>query len=561
MSAPSGAGVDRRLAHMCHAHGTGKTRRLLSRTIDMPLSAAHWEILEIYDSLISALSGSCCIVELLGHCDRLDQVPTGWETSARCRKTMHAAYSACFEWLMRPRSIQEWKALQLYARECTCQSSKEHKNLHAVIARRLGQHRPAPTFSLIVILMLRPVENYWKDPFEASLRRLVAPGRKSRWPSRLKDVLPHGADHTVRSIINLFALRMNAGVRLYLYLAFQLVVSFAHTLVVPHMIHSPTLVDRVINVPFMDDKRLLTSLIPDDTAVACSAEVSKCLEAFQRFMYTFLHRLHTVERCEFHRQTPSLLAQSYNQAMLNCSQLHVLSGLKNNPITPDIIRKLSKTFATFGGLLYDDSKQARLVEIEPENRKLFFKRAMVLTNGLERTAWYRLVPLLVYFKISNHCFAIGCTRTIADGARLKRCAGCLRVQYCSRECQKAAWTHEVAPHRVVCGTVAQVYAEVDIPDGSVATVYKEIVPPNNARLYSGFDSLAFKMLYHFNTLAIWRVARSRQSPSHVFVWQLIVALGREFRSGKRRSATNEGEQDQLTVPAVKPEQKTAQTKT
>jgi hypothetical protein len=64
-------------SHMCDAHGTGKTRRLLSRTIDMLPSAAHWRILEISDSLISALSGLCCIVELLGHCDRLDQMPTG----------------------------------------------------------------------------------------------------------------------------------------------------------------------------------------------------------------------------------------------------------------------------------------------------------------------------------------------------------------------------------------------------------------------------------------------------------------------------------------------------
>jgi hypothetical protein len=56
---------------------------------------------------------------------------------------------------------------------------------------------------------------------------------------------------------------------------------------------------------------------------------------------------------------------------------------------------------------------------------------------------------LRWLEASQRCAAPTCLMTAADG-RLRLCLGCRRMSYCSRRCQKRAWTHSQVGHRTVC---------------------------------------------------------------------------------------------------------------
>jgi hypothetical protein len=58
---------------------------------------------------------------------------------------------------------------------------------------------------------------------------------------------------------------------------------------------------------------------------------------------------------------------------------------------------------------------------------------------------------------SQRCTAPACLNTVADG-RLRACGECTHMRYCSRTCQKRAWTNPRAPHRVLCKLLADVAA-------------------------------------------------------------------------------------------------------
>ncbi|KAJ7772985.1 hypothetical protein DFH07DRAFT_767834 [Mycena maculata] len=62
----------------------------------------------------------------------------------------------------------------------------------------------------------------------------------------------------------------------------------------------------------------------------------------------------------------------------------------------------------------------------------------------------------------QRCFAPGCTSVVAAAALLK-CANCGRVLYCSTTCQKEAWKHPIAPHRVLCKRAKALASHTGLP--------------------------------------------------------------------------------------------------
>jgi hypothetical protein len=66
----------------------------------------------------------------------------------------------------------------------------------------------------------------------------------------------------------------------------------------------------------------------------------------------------------------------------------------------------------------------------------------------------KIVGAILSLRYSGRCTAPNCTLTqVSEGQRLKLCAGCGVNLFCSYECQRHAWRHELAPHRAICITL------------------------------------------------------------------------------------------------------------
>lgn len=71
---------------------------------------------------------------------------------------------------------------------------------------------------------------------------------------------------------------------------------------------------------------------------------------------------------------------------------------------------------------------------------------------------------VVGFSYSYLCWARGCPNTFTSSERkFSKCAGCQRVSYCSKECQRRAWKDPLSPHKAVCATITALVQALNIP--------------------------------------------------------------------------------------------------
>jgi hypothetical protein len=112
---------------------------------------------------------------------------------------------------------------------------------------------------------------------------------------------------------------------------------------------------------------------------------------------------------------------------------------------------------------------------------------------------------------SQRCAAPTCPVTMAD-CHLKLCTGCKVAKYCSRRCQKGAWTHVTTSHRMWCASVGDIRLRVRAPAGEIGTAvdarstahYDNYAPPirnkvENHRIVLGYlQALVFLKLQSLN---------------------------------------------------------------
>ncbi|EJD41472.1 hypothetical protein AURDEDRAFT_186462 [Auricularia subglabra TFB-10046 SS5] len=81
------------------------------------------------------------------------------------------------------------------------------------------------------------------------------------------------------------------------------------------------------------------------------------------------------------------------------------------------------------------------------------------------------------------CWGPGCNVVAADvGRQLQLCARCKFTQYCSKECQRADWRYEHAPHKGVCPLLrpmVSAHQEGKTPWGRVWSIYRHSDNPED----------------------------------------------------------------------------------
>jgi hypothetical protein len=136
----------------------------------------------------------------------------------------------------------------------------------------------------------------------------------------------------------------------------------------------------------------------------------------------------------------------------------------------ELADQIQETVVMLGDALYHDCPEVIQMSISPEASYRSRQTAVTVYNFRSTrdtsTTWVHLALLMHHVETRQRCAAPVCIFTRMEGS-LQRCAGCRRVPYCSRICQKRAWTHASLPHRSLRALLREVCAHSEIPEYDV----------------------------------------------------------------------------------------------
>jgi hypothetical protein len=440
-----------------HSYPAGRARS--------PYYRAGSEITVIFSGAVRA-----CIVDYVGSVEIITQLPKP-TTAADCR-SVRAAYQTCFTWLTRPREGQEM--LELSQAQCTCGSAASNVSSHQAgleVMKRLRFSLWKPYFVLadrILRLFCINMDAKFLTGVQETHQRVHRLLRRRTWPGTWQEMLPHGPKDTVLSLLSLLDATPPITLRYSMMTAIGRIVRHCHPLVLPILITSPGIVLVISGIvksvsecqrAFMEQGRSNT---PDIRALVT---IKDCLSSIASFLLGLFKFSHETQRITFHVAGGSYLLKAYSVAALQCQTLAENNRLSLHESITAESSELVRKFGLLGGWMYDDWPDSRKQRIDAGSVvQLFDQRSSHQTTPKDHT-WLRLLGLFQYLGSLQQCALPGCSYTLIEGP-LRQCAGCVRVAYCSRACQKRAWKHAI-PHRSVCSVLAQLQKELQLPHGSV----------------------------------------------------------------------------------------------
>ena len=264
---------------------------------------------------------------------------------------------------------------------------------------------------------------------------------RGHWPTGIDDLLPHGPDLSMRGL--LFWLLRGDEVSFY------------------------TLVLRLL------------VLAPTQTAT----EVLRQRQVVMSTLYTrFVTNLCYLQ----HSDIPS---RANIMARLDATSriFLMIDQLPSDNVLEHIYYREKMTFAVIDNFYHIDDREFRSALLR---RLAQFLQSLVLITRVGQAAWDSIVrtfppefrlddsdqppdPYIVFRDIvlktvvRTQCDATGCNRYgEVEGIKLRKCARCRVVFYCSRECQAAHWRATIHPHKELCTILQKVHQAADdgLPD-------------------------------------------------------------------------------------------------
>lgn len=163
----------------------------------------------------------------------------------------------------------------------------------------------------------------------------------------------------------------------------------------------------------------------------------------------------------------ALLLESCTAALVFSSVIQ--SQRCDDPALQSMLHQIAASCVEFGGILLDnDASQIQytfksflnsIVRKETVPSIVFagFGRHRFKELSEHASHYCQIQDCFIYLAHDQRCHNEQCPRTFADiGGRMKRCSRCYRVQYCSRRCQKKAWTQGQWPHQGSCSLFEQI---------------------------------------------------------------------------------------------------------
>jgi hypothetical protein len=455
-----------------------------------------------------------CIMDHIGSVNLVGQMPK--PTTAGDRRSIREAYRTCFTWLTRPRDSQE--LLELSQGQCSCGSGVSTVPSHRTGLEVMEQSGPSfgqPFFVLagqILRLFCTNLDAKQITGVQETRQRVHRLHQSQNWPGTWQEMLPHGPKGTMFALFSLLDANPTTRLRYSAMSVIGRIVRYCHPLVAPILICSHRMVIATITASVRECQQIFTrqttSDIPDLQALVMMKD---CLTSIAVLLLGLFQFSHETQRTMFHVEGGIYLFKSYSAAALLCRTL----AEKNRFLLRESVRAQSSAIleklALLGGWMYDDYPDSRKQKIDASLVDLFDQQSSRQIYPQDHT-WALLLGLLHYLEVWQQCAAPGCSYTLVDGP-LRRCAGCVRVAYCSRACQKRAWKHAI-PHRNVCSVLAQLQKKFRPPYHNVYfwDVPEELVN-SSAELALADSALDhFARLVKYNMEILSELAVTRRHP-------------------------------------------------
>jgi hypothetical protein len=506
-----------------HVYHVAWPALVLSRTSRLPLyppssimtaQVDHKTLRRLCLSLVQALHNSDCIFIQIGLInDVMDEGARFWESDPVTRRIMDATYNASFKWLTRARSDDELLELRNATCQCTQTPPYSQARHHERGRQTLATSRSlldAPWTAVITWVLLP----FGREPpavnSDVDVRELHLLSRRTAWPRSITSMLPHGPERTVHALLRLFEKITTPSERRDLYSALERITKLCHPLVARLLVRSSMLFSYAIG-------GILSLRIPaksgsDDAAlVPLNVTIVSAVQTFMRMMMDYMFvSFNETESLAFEGRGPEMLLQAYLRGFYICDSAIALADLPSYRhsfkvwgLSTSNIQDVGFGLLTLSAKLFDDYPSVRETKTHAITKESILQRTTFNRPHLSSSflVWKRIKGVMHNLEIRQRCTAPGCIKTRADG-RLRQCAQCKRVPYCSRACQKAAWAHAIA-HRDVCKSIAVLCDVYQIPERGV---YEFRAQPNGPGDTASYEEIGIRVLNHFTQLTEYNMA-------------------------------------------------------
>jgi hypothetical protein len=344
-------------------------------------------------------------------------------------------------WTCLPRTPLELAKL-CRASLCTC-SAKDQ----ALYAHSTGQaiftdsgHK-WPILCLGEVLMYSISISIMKNP-PVQAARVDKVAKRTLWPTDTKQILPYGPEDTIRGL--LCWLDQDIGDKaswgaLFEYL--RVVLIWTYPLTFPYVLTSHTLIHSGV-IPTLNRERGHIAAMQGKLKIDDLSRSLLALQACAHLLRQIVRWANKAQRQELVGSHAQLLLDTIIRFWIGFDEMY-------SYVRADELKHTADGLDVFASCLMQDFPALRTIEL-PHGRPHHHLK-------FGDTPWETLLLGLYRLHNDNKCASPDCARTIASSEpRFWLCGGCRRVVYCSRRCQKQAWKHPSAPHRLICGPLRSI---------------------------------------------------------------------------------------------------------
>ncbi|PPR01406.1 hypothetical protein CVT24_006244 [Panaeolus cyanescens] len=290
----------------------------------------------------------------------------------------------------------------------------------------------------------------------------VQMGTAKTWPWSVKDLMPHGPDEIVRCILQWHRVTRHVSIPRWALHVVQICELKA--------LYAPILKYDIAHHLFVNYTHdIIKSTIQSNPLNAKNLSLTS--EAFCYQAITLIVYLHLILDFDPDDESVPLLSSVAGvdtKALQLCSILHYMTFSPFIDTGHTVSRDLPKVreeSAALGRRIFRkynmNYSPYSPVPLHPRIVELDLLTIPTGTHDMSSPEFYHKIALTMYtcrFVPARDCSAPNCPSSNKPGLKLRACAGCSTLRYCSKECQTRDWKEGRNPHKRVCKAMASIVA-------------------------------------------------------------------------------------------------------